>query len=246
MAASLTLGSVASWLAGFGRGWMRASSDLFGTHLHIIDTFAPGGTVKGGDGASIASATRRLFTTSAGGAHRRATQNIDGSALKGARMDRIFDVLIGDLARSVDTALKASALYLTAVILFRLVKRRTLAEFAPIDWMAAVAAGAIVGRSATASDTSWLTATTALICVLILHAALARLRFVPAIRRFIDPPMRVLIRDGQVDHRNLRECGLTPADLAAVLRQHGHQSPDRVHLAIFETKGAISVLSTAD
>jgi len=161
-------------------------------------------------------------------------------------MDRIFAVVIGNLPRAVDTAVKTSALFLTAAILFRLAKRRTLADFTPIDWLAAVAAGAIVGRSATASDTSWLTATVALLSVLLIHSALARLRFVPGIRRFIDPPMKVLIRDGQVDHRTLRQCGLTPADLAAVLRQHGHQSPDRIHLAIFETRGAISVLSTDD
>jgi uncharacterized membrane protein YcaP (DUF421 family) len=160
-------------------------------------------------------------------------------------MDRIFHVLIGDLTRAGEVAVKTSALYLTAVVLFRLTQRR-LADFAPIDWIAAVAAGAIVGRSATASDTSWLTATAALICVLIIHAALARLRFVPGIRRLIDPPMKVLIRDGQVDHRKLRQCGLTPGDLAAVLRLHGHQSADRIHLAIFETKGAISVLAKGD
>jgi uncharacterized membrane protein YcaP (DUF421 family) len=70
------------------------------------------------------------------------------------------------------------------------------------------------------------------------------LRFVPGIRRFIDPPLKVLIRDGRVDRCSLRRCGLTAADLEAVLRQHGHQSPERIHLAIFEAKGAISVLCT--
>ncbi len=160
-------------------------------------------------------------------------------------MDHVFHVLIGDLTRTGDVAVKTSALYLTAVFLFRLTQRR-LAEFAPIDWIAAVAAGAIVGRSATASDTSWLTATTALVCVLVIHWALARMRFVPWLRRIIDPPMRVLIRDGQLDHQKLRQCGLTHDDLAAVLRLHGHQSPDGIHLAIFETKGAISILATAD
>ncbi len=160
-------------------------------------------------------------------------------------MVHMFHVLIGDFTRAGEVAVKTSALYLTAVFLFRLTQRR-LADFAPIDWIAAVAAGAIVGRSATASDTSWLTATAALICVLVIHAMLARLRFIPGIRRFIDPPMKILIRDGHIDYRNLRQCGLTASDLAAVLRQHGHQSPDRVHLAIFETKGAISVLAKDD
>ncbi|HEY3934458.1 MAG TPA: hypothetical protein VGL65_07535, partial [Gemmatimonadales bacterium] len=77
-------------------------------------------------------------------------------------MDRIFHVLIGDPPAAVDAAIKTSALFLTAAILFRFMERRTLAEFAPFDWIAAVAAGAIVGRAATASDTSWLNATAAL------------------------------------------------------------------------------------
>ena len=157
-------------------------------------------------------------------------------------MDRIFHVLIGDPTGAVDAAIKTSALFLTAAILFRFMERRTLAEFAPFDWIAAVAAGAIVGRAATASDTSWLDATAALICLLVTHAVLARLRFIPGIRRFIDPPLKVLIRNGHVDRRNLRRCGLTTADLEAVLRQHGHESSDRIHLAIFEAKGAISIL----
>lgn len=158
-------------------------------------------------------------------------------------MERIYDVLIGDPPRAPDAMIKTSALFLTAAILFRFTERRTLAELAPFDWIAAVAAGAIVGRSATATDTSWLTATVALICLIVTHAAVARLRFIPWMRRFIDPPCRVLIRDGQLDRRNLLRSGLTVADLEAVLRQNGYLGPDRVHLAIFEAKGVISVLA---
>lgn len=160
-------------------------------------------------------------------------------------MDRLFHVLIGDLPAAADAVVKTSALFLTAALLFRFTERRTLSEFAPFDWIAAVAAGSIVGRAATASDTSWLTASAALTCLLATHAVLARLRFVPRLRRLIDPPVKVLIRNGVVDHRNLRRCGLTHADLTAVLRQHGHESPSGVHLAIFESKGAVSVLATA-
>jgi uncharacterized membrane protein YcaP (DUF421 family) len=159
-------------------------------------------------------------------------------------MDRIVRVLIGDPSAFPDDVIKTATLFITAAALFRFTERRTLAEFAPFDWIAAVAAGAIVGRAATASDTSWLSGTAALISLLITHAVLARLRFFPRIRRFIDPPLKVLIRDGQVDQRNLRQCGLIGADLQAVLRQHGHQSSDTVRLAIFEAKGVISVLPT--
>lgn len=157
-------------------------------------------------------------------------------------MNRIVHVLIGDLPTIGDTAIKTSALFVTAAILFRFTERRTLAEFAPFDWITAVAAGAIVGRAATATDTTWLAATTAVLCVLAAHALLARLRFIPALRRFIDPPTMVLISDGEVNRRNLRRCGMTAADLAAVLREHGHSNADGIHLAILEATGAISIL----
>ena len=157
-------------------------------------------------------------------------------------MNRIVHVLIGDLPTVGDVAIKTAALFLTAAILFRFTERRTLAEFAPFDWIAAVAAGAIVGRAATATDTAWLAATTALLCLLAAHAVLARLRLIPALCRFIDPPLIVLISDGEVNRRNLRRCGLTAADLEAVLREHGHPNADCIHLAILEAKGAISVL----
>ena len=159
-------------------------------------------------------------------------------------MNRVVNVLIGDLPTVVDVALKTAALFFTAAILFRFTERRTLAEFAPFDWIAAVGAGAIVGRAATASDTTWLQATAALLCLLAAHAVLARLRLIPALRRLIDPPLVVLITDGVVNRRNLRRCGLTAADLEAVLREHGYSNAERIHLAILEAKGAISVLGT--
>jgi uncharacterized membrane protein YcaP (DUF421 family) len=158
----------------------------------------------------------------------------------------IVHALIGDLPAVGDVAIKTTALFFTAAILFRFTERRTLAEFAPFDWIAAVAAGAIVGRAATATDTAWLPATTALLCLLAAHAVLARLRLIPALCRFIDPPLMVLIRDGEVNRRTLRRCGLTTADLEAVLREHGHPNANGIYLAILEAKGAISVLASGN
>jgi uncharacterized membrane protein YcaP (DUF421 family) len=54
--------------------------------------------------------------------------------------------------------------------------------------------------------------------------------------------LSVLVQDGRISQRNLRRCGMTGAALEAVLREYGHASTDRIHLAIFEAKGAISVL----
>jgi uncharacterized membrane protein YcaP (DUF421 family) len=155
----------------------------------------------------------------------------------------IVHVLIGDgHSVAADAAVKTSALFLTAAVVFRLTSRRTVAQFAPFDWIAAAATGAIVGRAATATDTSWLAATAALISLLLTHGALVRLRFIPVVQKLIDPPQHILIRDGCIDRRNLRRCGLTTADLQAVLRQHGQCNVDNVHLAVFEARGDISIV----
>ena len=143
-------------------------------------------------------------------------------------------------------ALKALALFGTAVAAFRLVLRRTIAEFTPFDWVTAVAVGAIVGRTATAADTSWFTGTAALLTLIAAHDLVARLRPIPWVRRLVDPPVRILISDGRVEDANLKRCRLTRADLDAILRQHGQQTPAGVRLAVFETKGVVSVFSDAE
>lgn len=140
-------------------------------------------------------------------------------------------------------ALKALALFATAAALFRVMLRRTIAEFTPFDWVTGVAVGAVVGRTATAADTSWSTGTAALLTLIVAHDLVARLRFIPWMRRLVDPPVRVLISEGQVNDANLKRCRLTRGDLDAILRQHGHQTSADVRLALFETKGVVSVIS---
>lgn len=140
-------------------------------------------------------------------------------------------------------AVKALSLFLTAAVAFRVAQRRTIAEFTPFDWITAVAVGAIVGRVATASDTSWLTGASALLTLIAAHGVVSRLRFNDRFRRLIDPPVRVLISDGIIDEANLKRCQITHADLAAVLRQHGHAGPADVRLALFEARGSVSLFT---
>jgi uncharacterized membrane protein YcaP (DUF421 family) len=151
--------------------------------------------------------------------------------------------LIGGWRPAAYAALKALALFVTAATAFRFTLRRTIGEFTPFDWVTAVAVGAIVGRTATAPDTSWLTGASALLALIAAHDIVARLRFIPWVRRLVDPPVRVLIRNGELDRSNLRRCGLTHEDLEAILRQHGQHGAAEVRLALLETKGTVSVFA---
>ncbi|WP_045382065.1 DUF421 domain-containing protein [Mycobacterium kyorinense] len=139
-------------------------------------------------------------------------------------------------------ALKALALFVTAAGAFRFTLRRTIAELTPFDWVTAVAIGAVIGRTATAADTSWFTGAAALLTLVAAHDIVARLRFIPWMRRVVDKPVRVLIRDGQLHEPNMKRCGITRADLDAILREHGYQTAENIHLALFESKGAVSIV----
>lgn len=55
-------------------------------------------------------------------------------------------ILIGDWHQSVPVVIKAAGLFLTAAVLFRFKERRTMAEFAPYDWVAAIATGRRMDR----------------------------------------------------------------------------------------------------
>ncbi|MFH9818249.1 DUF421 domain-containing protein [Streptomyces sp. NPDC017230] len=150
--------------------------------------------------------------------------------------------LVGDGTTLWHTAIKAVLLFLVAVAGFRLGERRTLAELAAFDFAAVVSVGAVIGRTSTAADTSFLTGVVALTAILLTHRAVTRLRYRPRLARLIDQPVRLLVIDGRLQHRELRRCGLTDADVLAVLRTRGVDRLAGVRYLLYEAKGGFSVV----
>ena len=158
-------------------------------------------------------------------------------------MNQLGHALVDGWQHPVFAAVKAVALFITAAAAFRVTERRTIAEFTPFDWITAVAVGAIVGRVSTAADTSWLTGAAALLSLIAVHETVSRLRFIGWFRRLVDPPVRILIRDGELDRANLRHAGIPRSDLDAILRRHGYRSVSEVGLALYESKGSVSIFA---
>ncbi|MDQ0381455.1 hypothetical protein [Amycolatopsis thermophila] len=50
---------------------------------------------------------------------------------------------------------------------------------------------------------------------------ISRLRFVPRVASVLDHPVRVLVVDGAVDHRQLKAAHPTEGDLSEALRERG-------------------------
>jgi uncharacterized membrane protein YcaP (DUF421 family) len=146
---------------------------------------------------------------------------------------------IGPLAA---VAAKAALIYATALLGLRLAHRRTLAQWTAIDFAAAVAVGAIVGRTALAGTQSYLTGAVALVTLLAAHAVVTLARGQRWVGKLVDHRVRVLVAHGRLRRRQLLVCGVTEHDLAAQLRQRGVFDLADVRYVLYEAKGALTVV----
>jgi uncharacterized membrane protein YcaP (DUF421 family) len=150
--------------------------------------------------------------------------------------------LVGPGADVWQAAVKVVLLFVTAVVGFRFGVRRTFAELAPLDIVAVISAGAIVGRTATAAGTAFLVGVAALAVLLVTHRAVGRLRRYRPIAAVVDQPIRLLVANGKIDERELYRTGLTREDLYGVLRTRGVRRLSDVRFLLYENKGAFSTI----
>jgi uncharacterized membrane protein YcaP (DUF421 family) len=141
-------------------------------------------------------------------------------------------------------AVKAVLLFTLAVIGLRLGERRTIAQLSAFDFAVAVAIGAIIGRGATASDTSFASSAVALVTFLVAHRVVAILRLRSRVVRMIDHPPRVLVASGQLQIPELARAGLTAADVYALLREKGVSDLGQVGYLLYETRGTVTLIGT--
>lgn len=143
-------------------------------------------------------------------------------------------------------AAKAALMYAVAVIGLRMGHRRTLAQWTAIDFAAAVAIGAIIGRTALASKQSFAVGAVALVTILVAHTVAMYARFNREFSKFIDHRMRVLVDHGQLRHDQLRICGLTENDVFARLREQGVYDLSELRYVLYETKGDLTLIEERD
>jgi uncharacterized membrane protein YcaP (DUF421 family) len=150
--------------------------------------------------------------------------------------------LIGGASGLEWVAVKAVLLFTVAVIGLRLGERRTLAQLSAFDFAVAVAIGAIIGRGATASDTSFATSAVALVTLLVAHRLVAIGRRHSRVVRLIDHAPRVLAVGGELQERELALAGLTDEDVYALLREHGVGDLGQVGYLLYEPRGSVTVV----
>jgi len=150
--------------------------------------------------------------------------------------------LVGGAGSLGWVVVKAVLMFAVAVVGLRLGERRTLAQLGAFDFAVAVAIGAIIGRTVTASSASFATGAVALVTLLVVHRLVTLARRHSRIARLIDHPPRVLVARGQTQDRELARAGLTAADLHALLRLHGVDDLGQVGYLLYETRGMTTLI----
>jgi len=150
--------------------------------------------------------------------------------------------LVGQAGEIGGVVGKAFLMYLVALLGLRLAHRRTLSQWTTIDFAAAVAIGAILGRTAIASGQSFLIGAVALITILAAHTIVTFARYRPWVAKATDHRVRILVDHGELRTGQLRVCGLTEKDLFAQLRQQGVGSLSELRYVLYETKGELTVV----
>jgi uncharacterized membrane protein YcaP (DUF421 family) len=140
-------------------------------------------------------------------------------------------------------AAKAALIYVVAVLGLRVSQRRTLAQWTAIDFAAAVAVGAIIGRTSTAPQ-SVAVGAVALVTLLVAHRLVMICRFDRRFAKLVDHRVRVLVDHGELRRDQMRLCGLTENDVYAQLRERGVRQLEQLAYVLYETKGELTIVRT--
>jgi uncharacterized membrane protein YcaP (DUF421 family) len=159
----------------------------------------------------------------------------------------MFDVDWGEVfgltMSPLELVVRGTAMFWFLYALFRFVLRRDVGSVGMADVLifviiADAAQNAMSGEYKSVSDGMILVAT-----IVLWNVAVDWLAYRSAVlRRLLEPPLLVMVRNGRINRRAMREQLMTIDDLKAKLRDHEIESLDEVKLAAFESNGEFSVI----
>jgi len=171
----------------------------------------------------------------------------------GIQLPNWSDVFVPD-GSLLESFLRGTVIYLSLIILFRVVLKRQGGSIGLPDVMLIVLVSECVSASLSAETKSIPNALMAVFALLLWSYALDQLSHRwPWLERLLEPQPLQLVRDGELLRANMDHEGISENELATQLRLNGVENVTQVKAAFIESEGAISVIpktlaapSTAD
>ena len=142
-----------------------------------------------------------------------------------------------------DVALRTAIVYIFLVVAIRVSGKREIGQMSVLELVVILIISDAVQNSMVGENASIWGGLVAVTVLLTLDFALRSLTLRwPRFRKVLQGEPRLLIRDGQILERALREEGISTDEVAAAVRGQGVERIDQVSLAVLETDGSISVI----
>lgn len=137
----------------------------------------------------------------------------------------------------------ALGIYLSLMILTRVVGLRSFAKISGFDFAVTVAIGSLVATTIVAEDPPLLQAAVGLASLYALQMGVAVLRqHSPATRAAVENPPLLLMDGDRLLRDNLRRARMTEEDLRAKLREANVLRHDQIRAVVMESTGDVTVL----
>jgi uncharacterized membrane protein YcaP (DUF421 family) len=144
----------------------------------------------------------------------------------------------------MDSVLRAAAIYVVLLVLFRVAGRRTLSEMTSFDFVLLLVIGEATQQALLGEDFSLINAVLVIITLIMLDVLISwvtqRSRIVG---KLVEGVPMVIVADGKPLHDRMRKARIELADvLEAARHTQGLERVDQIKYAVVETSGGITII----
>jgi uncharacterized membrane protein YcaP (DUF421 family) len=146
----------------------------------------------------------------------------------------------------MESVLRATAVYLLVLVVFRVSGKRSLSQITTFDFILLLIIGEATQQALLGNDFSMIDAAVVIVTLLTLDTGFSWMqRRIPALGRVLEGLPVVLVEHGRVLEDRARREGITLSEILAAGREkHGLERLDQFKYAILERHGGISVVPT--
>ena len=144
----------------------------------------------------------------------------------------------------MDAVLRAAAVYIFLLLVFRISGRRTLAQMTPFDFVLLLVIGEATQQALLGDDFSVTKAFLVIASLVVIDIALSLVKeHVPVLSKALDGVPMVLVEDGRPLRERLKKARVDEYDIMEAARQsQGLERMDQIKYAVLEIGGGISII----
>ncbi|EKT4467693.1 DUF421 domain-containing protein [Pseudomonas putida] len=147
----------------------------------------------------------------------------------------------------MDSILRAAAMYLALMLLFRIAGRRSLGDLTTFDFVLLMIIGEATQQALLGEDFSFVNAMLVIATLIVLDVGLSLAKLKSRrLARVLDGHATLVVEHGRFLHGRMRKARLTEDDILESARDsQGVETVEQIRYAIVERNGKISIIKEA-